>query len=142
MEFPKNWDLTKDTFKGTDVYGKEDVDAETAWSIQFDNLDFEEVKVESGNTDYSKVHTKKDFYNIGKDEEFVKNKERMDRNGGVKVYIKQRFAEVKLMKFDVENSKVIEGGKNERLIYNGQDIPHYGLFFQDSSLDNHCTLRG
>ena len=64
-KYPSGWDKSKDTMSGVEEYGKETL-PRSAWSIKFDHLDFEEIKVVNGDkspSEYSKTYSKYEFIN-------------------------------------------------------------------------------
>ena len=54
------WDAANDLLNGTQVYGNPKIDSK-AWSIKYDEIPFNEYKVESGDNTYSIIYRKEEL---------------------------------------------------------------------------------
>ena len=137
----KDWAISKDTMKGTEVYG----DKNKAWSIKYDDLEYTHIKVESGDKSFSKIYPKEEIQNGLSDIELLSDKNKMKEVNGVNIYVQLKNAEnieLRLNKLNVKTGKV-EVTK-QKMDYEGKDRPYYVLFFQqDVSLeDANYMLKG
>ena len=90
----EGWNPAEDGLTATDQFGDNE-DNSTAWAVKFDELDFEKMKIESGDKSYSREYTKSEVEGVAcKDIEFLGNPERIKECGGASVSIYTNGEEV------------------------------------------------
>ena len=88
----KNWNKAADKLNGKEEYGDSKND-EDAWAIQFNDFEFNTVRVEGmkDNTKYTKTYKKEDIVGLIHDDELYSNVINIEDEGGVKVFLEYKF---------------------------------------------------